>query len=83
MGHSLQILTSKLRKALAQLPYLLRALGLVWQVARRWTIAWFALLAIHRVILGEAAWLVGLRVVIALGFACLAALEFRTIRRKH
>ena len=47
MRQSLQILTAKLRKALAQLPYLLRALGLVWQVARGWTIAWFALLAIQ------------------------------------
>jgi ATP-binding cassette, subfamily B, bacterial len=47
MAKGLQILTAKLRKALAQLPYLLRALGLVWQMARGWTIAWFVLLAIQ------------------------------------
>lgn len=47
MPQSVQILSAKLRKALAQLPYLLRALGLVWQVARGWTIAWFVLLAIQ------------------------------------
>jgi len=41
MGSRLRILSTK---ALAQFPYLLRALGLVWQVARPWTIAWFALL---------------------------------------
>src|SRR5258708_36346197 len=47
MSKNGRILTAKLRKALAQLPYLLRALGLVWQVARGWTIAWFVLLAIQ------------------------------------
>ena len=47
MSKNAQILSAKLHKALAQLPYLLRALGLVWQVARGWTIAWFALLAIQ------------------------------------
>ena len=40
----LSILKAKLRKALAQLPYLPRALALVWEVARPWTIAWIALL---------------------------------------
>jgi ATP-binding cassette, subfamily B, bacterial len=44
MFSSAKILSSKLRKALAQLPYLPRALKLVWAVARRWTTAWIALL---------------------------------------
>ncbi|HEY2962151.1 MAG TPA: ABC transporter ATP-binding protein [Pyrinomonadaceae bacterium] len=43
----LSILSAKLRKALAQLPYLPRALALVWEVARPWTIAWIALLVIQ------------------------------------
>src|SRR6266536_355424 len=47
MRQSVHILSAKLRKALSQLPYLLRALGLVWQVARGWTIAWFGLLAVQ------------------------------------
>ncbi|MFL6353235.1 MAG: hypothetical protein ACJ74Z_15505 [Bryobacteraceae bacterium] len=38
----------------------------------------FALLAINRAIVGEKLWLIGVRVVIALGFAALAAMEFRT-----
>lgn len=42
-----KILTSKLRQALAQLPYLPRALKLVWQVARPWTIAWIVLLIVQ------------------------------------
>lgn len=44
MSEALQLLSTKLRKALAQLPNLPRALGLVWRVARRWTIAWIVLL---------------------------------------
>ena len=47
MLQSLHILTAKLRKALAQLPNLPRALGLVWGVARGWTIAWIALLIVQ------------------------------------
>src|SRR5688572_12287542 len=43
----LSILSAKLRKALAQLPYLPRALALVWQVARPWTIAWIVLLIVQ------------------------------------
>src|ERR687892_116665 len=43
----LSILSAKLRKALAQLPYLPRALALVWGVARPWTIAWIALLSVQ------------------------------------
>ena len=41
------ILRTKLRKALAQLPYLPRALKLVWEVARPWTIAWVILLVVQ------------------------------------
>lgn len=47
MMEGVKILASKLRMALAQLPYLPRALGLVWQVARPWTIAWFGLLLLQ------------------------------------
>jgi|GEM_PF-4436245 len=43
----LSILKAKFRKALAQLPFLPRALGLVWQVARPWTVAWIALLVLQ------------------------------------
>src|ERR1044072_9230032 len=42
-----KILTAKLRKALAQLPNLPRALALVWQVARPWTITWVILLIVQ------------------------------------
>jgi ATP-binding cassette subfamily B protein len=44
MSSSSKILSTKLRKALAQLPYLPRAFKLVWAVARPWTIAWIILL---------------------------------------
>ena len=47
MFSSVKILGSKLRKALAQLPYLPRALKLVWAVARPWTTAWIALLIVQ------------------------------------
>jgi ATP-binding cassette subfamily B protein len=47
MFSSVKILRSKLRKALAQLPYLPRALKLVWEVARPWTTAWIALLIVQ------------------------------------
>ncbi len=47
MFSSAKILRSKLRKALAQLPYLPRALRLVWQVARPWTTAWIVLLIVQ------------------------------------
>jgi ATP-binding cassette subfamily B protein len=43
----LGLLSAKLRKALAQLPYLPRALALVWEVARPWTIAWIVLLIVQ------------------------------------
>jgi ATP-binding cassette subfamily B protein len=41
------LLSEKLRKAMAQLPNLPRALGLMWQVARPWTIAWVVLLIVQ------------------------------------
>src|ERR1041384_104837 len=47
MSGSGKILGSKLRKALAQLPYLPRRLKLVWEVARPWTIAWIVLLIVQ------------------------------------
>src|SRR5690349_22578590 len=47
MPRSREILGSKLRKALAQLPYLPRALKLVWAVARPWTTAWIVLLIVQ------------------------------------
>jgi ATP-binding cassette subfamily B protein len=47
MFNSVRILSSKLRKALAQLPNLPRALALVWQAARPWTIPWVLLLIIQ------------------------------------
>jgi len=50
----------------------------------RWMAWWysaislgFVLLAINRAIIGEKLWLIGVRVVIALGFATLAFMEFR------
>ncbi|MGH9968597.1 MAG: ABC transporter ATP-binding protein, partial [Pyrinomonadaceae bacterium] len=47
MIETLQVVSQKFRKALAQLPYLPRALGLVWDVARPWTVAWGILLVIQ------------------------------------
>ncbi len=47
MFNSVAILSSKLRKALAQLPHLPRALALVWQVARPWTVTWIVLLIVQ------------------------------------
>ena len=47
MSGDLSLLSSKLRKALAQLPHLLQALALVWTVARPWTIAWTAMLILQ------------------------------------
>jgi ATP-binding cassette subfamily B protein len=45
-----KILTAKMRKVLAQLPYLPRTLGLMWRVARPWTIAWIILLVVEGVL---------------------------------
>src|SRR5215510_12422070 len=47
MFSSVRILSSKLRKALAQLPYLPRALKLIWEVARPWTLGWITLLVVQ------------------------------------
>jgi ATP-binding cassette subfamily B protein len=47
MFGSITILSSRLRKALAQLPYLPRALKLVWEVGRPWTVAWAILLIVQ------------------------------------
>jgi hypothetical protein len=54
----------------------------------RWFVWWYAtiavgflLLAINRAIAGEKPWLIGVRLVIAAGFAFLAWLEHRTARR--
>jgi hypothetical protein len=53
----------------------------------RWMAWWyfaialgFVLLAINRAMMGEKLWLIGVRVVIALGFAILAVGEMRTRR---
>ncbi|HKN84199.1 MAG TPA: hypothetical protein VJW17_12210, partial [Pyrinomonadaceae bacterium] len=50
MFNSGRVLGSKLRKALAQLPYLPRALALVWEVARPWTIVWAVLLIVQGIL---------------------------------
>ncbi len=47
MDDSSKILSTKLRKALAQLPHLPRALKLVWEVARPWTVIWIILLIVQ------------------------------------
>jgi ATP-binding cassette subfamily B protein len=57
MPESPHNLGAKLRKALAQLPSLPRALGLVWQVARPWTSAWIALLALQGLLPAAAVYL--------------------------
>ena len=44
MPSNQDVLSSKLRIGLAQLPHLIRALGLVWDAARNWTLIWFILL---------------------------------------
>jgi hypothetical protein len=43
----------------------------------------FVLLAVSRAIMGEKAWLVGIRIVIAAGFAVLSAFEFRARGRRR
>ena len=40
----------------------------------------FLLLAVNRAILGERPWLIGVRLVIAAGFAALSTMEFRAKR---
>ena len=50
MPQTTSLITSKLEKVRVQLPYLPRALKLVWTAARRWTIAWIILLVIQGVL---------------------------------
>ncbi len=52
-----QLLTTKLRRAVAQLRHLPRALGLVLEVARPWTIAWLVLLIIQGLLPAAAVYL--------------------------
>src|SRR5262245_53180683 len=47
MFNSVKILSSHLRKALAQLPHPPSAVSLVWQVGRPWTVAWIVLLVLR------------------------------------
>ena len=47
MDKSLKLLTTRLQRALAQLPYLPQTLGLVWAAAGRWTLAWVVLLVVQ------------------------------------
>ena len=68
MANGAQILSEKLRKALAQLPNLPRALALVWQVARPWSVAWVVLLVVQGLLPAAVVYLTKL-VVDALVFA--------------
>jgi ATP-binding cassette subfamily B protein len=47
---STEAVVSRLRKVRAQLPYLPRALALVWAAARAWTLAWLALLVVQGIL---------------------------------
>jgi ATP-binding cassette subfamily B protein len=47
MKQTLELLLPRLRKALAQLPYLPQTLSLVWTAARGWTAAWGVLLLLQ------------------------------------
>lgn len=47
MAGDIKVLREKLRKALAQLPHLPRALRLVWHAARAWMVAWITLLIVQ------------------------------------
>jgi hypothetical protein len=54
------------------------------RLSSRWMAWWyfaialgFALLAINRAITGGKLWLIGIRIIIALGFGALAAMEFK------
>jgi ATP-binding cassette subfamily B protein len=50
-------IASKLRRAALQLPYLPRALRLVWDAAGRWTLAWIALLVVQGLLPLATVWL--------------------------
>jgi len=45
VAENVRFLTARLRKAAAELPYLPRALALVWHASRAWTLGWIILLA--------------------------------------
>jgi ATP-binding cassette subfamily B protein len=62
MTDNLHILKTKLRGALAQLPYLPRALRLVWTAAPRWALAWVALLVFQGLLPVATVWLTRLLV---------------------
>jgi ATP-binding cassette subfamily B protein len=47
MTDNLNVLRNALHKMGVQLPYLWRALGLIWDAARRWTVVWLALLVLQ------------------------------------
>ncbi|MCB0047486.1 MAG: ABC transporter ATP-binding protein [Caldilineaceae bacterium] len=47
MMNAISLLTDRLRKGLRQAPYLLRALGLVWEAAPHTTVGWLILLLIQ------------------------------------
>ena len=68
------ILTSKLHRAFNQLPYLPRALGLVWAASRGWTVTWLALLVLQGLLPAATVYLTkalvdGLVQVVGAGFA--------------
>ena len=50
MPQTTSLIASKLDKVRAQLPYLPRALNLVWTAARGWTVAWITLLVIQGIL---------------------------------
>ena len=50
MSKTPQILSTKLRTVLSQFPYVPRTFGLVWHVAKGWTVAWIVLLIIQGVL---------------------------------
>ena len=47
MTSNFEIVIGKLRRAWAQLPYLPRAISLVWSAAGSWTVAWLVVLVIQ------------------------------------
>lgn len=47
MGRTFSYLTPRVQKILSQLPYLPKAIVLVWSAARRWTVSWMALLVVQ------------------------------------
>jgi ATP-binding cassette subfamily B protein len=57
VSENLNLLTTKLRGAAAQLRYLPRAAGLVWAAARRWTAIWAGLLILQGLLPAAAVYL--------------------------